>query len=64
LKKEFKLGNIDFSWIEKIANKEFSAIDLTSSSTRRDDLLLDEIPYHVDHEKILACVNPVETMSL
>jgi transcription termination factor Rho len=37
----------------KIANKRiFPAIDLTSSSTRRDDLLDQKTLQHVDYEKI------------
>jgi transcription termination factor Rho len=49
----------------KIANKRiFPAIDLTSSSTRRDDLLLDEntIQRMWIMRKYLADMNPVEAM--
>ena len=40
----------------RIANRRiFSAIDLVSSSTRRDDLLLDENTIkHVDNEEIFS----------
>jgi transcription termination factor Rho len=49
----------------KIANRRiFPAIDLTSSSTRRDDLLLDENTLHRMWimRKYLADMNPVEAM--
>jgi transcription termination factor Rho len=49
----------------KIANRRiFPAIDLTSSSTRRDDLLLDEktIQRMWIMRKFLADMNPVEAM--
>lgn len=49
----------------KISNKRiFPAIDLTSSSTRRDDLLLDEktIQRMWIMRKYLADMNPVEAM--
>ena len=49
----------------KIANRRiFPAIDLTSSSTRRDDLLLDEatIQRMWIMRKYLADMNPVEAM--
>jgi len=49
----------------KISNRRiFPAIDLTSSSTRRDDLLLDEktIQHMWVLRKYLADMNPVEAM--
>ncbi len=49
----------------KISNRRiFPAIDLTSSSTRRDDLLLDEntIQRMWILRKYLADMNPVEAM--
>lgn len=49
----------------KISNRRiFPAIDLTSSSTRRDDLLLDEnvIQRMWVLRKYLADMNPVEAM--
>lgn len=49
----------------KIANRRiFPAIDLTASSTRRDDLLLDEnmIQKMWVMRKYLADMNPVEAM--
>ena len=49
----------------RIANKRiFPAIDLVSSSTRRDDLLLDEntIQRMWIMRKYLADMNPVEAM--
>jgi transcription termination factor Rho len=49
----------------KIANRRiFPAIDLTSSSTRRDDLLLDEstLQRMWIMRKYLADMNPVEAM--
>ncbi len=49
----------------KIANRRiFPAIDLTSSSTRRDDILLDEntIQRMWVMRKYLADMNPVEAM--
>jgi transcription termination factor Rho len=50
----------------KIANKRiFPAIDLTSSSTRRDDLLLDQktLQRMWIMRKYLSDMNPVEAMS-
>jgi transcription termination factor Rho len=49
----------------KIANRRiFPAIDLTSSSTRRDDLLLDEktLQRMWIMRKYLSDMNPVEAM--
>jgi transcription termination factor Rho len=49
----------------KIANKRiFPAIDLTSSSTRRDDLLLDQqtLQRMWIMRKYLSDMNPVEAM--
>jgi transcription termination factor Rho len=63
---EFKgTGNMELQLDRKIANKRiFPAIDLTSSSTRRDDLLLD--PKTLQRmwilRKFLADMNPVEAM--
>jgi transcription termination factor Rho len=63
---EFKgTGNMELQLDRKIANKRiFPAIDLTSSSTRRDDLLLDENTIHRMWimRKYLADMNPVEAM--
>jgi transcription termination factor Rho len=63
---EFKgTGNMELQLDRKIANKRiFPAIDLTSSSTRRDDLLLD--PKTLQRmwimRKYLSDMNPVEAM--
>lgn len=49
----------------KISNRRiFPAVDLTSSSTRRDDLLLDEnvLQRMWGLRKYLADMNPVEAM--
>ncbi|MGK4568697.1 transcription termination factor Rho [Flavobacterium sp. 3HN19-14] len=63
---EFKgTGNMELQLDRKIANKRiFPAIDLTSSSTRRDDLLLDQniIQRMWIMRKYLADMNPVEAM--
>lgn len=63
---EFKgTGNMELQLDRKIANKRiFPAIDLVSSSTRRDDLLLDEktIQHMWIMRKYLADMNPVEAM--
>ncbi len=63
---EFKgTGNMELQLDRKIANKRiFPAIDLTSSSTRRDDLLLDEntLKRMWIMRKYLADMNPVEAM--
>ncbi len=63
---EFKgTGNMELQLDRKIANKRiFPAIDLTSSSTRRDDLLLakDIIQRMWIMRKYLADMNPVEAM--
>ena len=63
---EFKgTGNMELQLDRKIANRRiFPAIDLTSSSTRRDDLLLDEKTIHRMWimRKYLADMNPVEAM--
>ena len=63
---EFKgTGNMELQLDRKIANKRiFPAIDLTSSSTRRDDLLLDEATLQRMWimRKYLADMNPVEAM--
>ncbi|CAM2880330.1 transcription termination factor Rho [Flavobacterium frigoris] len=64
---EFKgTGNMELQLDRKIANKRiFPAIDLTSSSTRRDDLLLDQktLQRMWIMRKYLADMNPVEAMS-
>ncbi|GGD25923.1 transcription termination factor Rho [Flavobacterium orientale] len=63
---EFKgTGNMELQLDRKISNKRiFPAIDLTSSSTRRDDLLLDSNTIHRMWimRKYLADMNPVEAM--
>jgi transcription termination factor Rho len=63
---EFKgTGNMELQLDRKIANRRiFPSVDLTSSSTRRDDLLLDEktIQRMWIMRKYLADMNPVEAM--
>jgi transcription termination factor Rho len=63
---EFKgTGNMELQLDRKIANRRiFPAIDLTSSSTRRDDMLLDETTLKRMWilRKFLADMNPVEAM--
>ena len=63
---EFKgTGNMELQLDRKISNRRiFPAIDLTSSSTRRDDLLLEEknIQRMWVMRKYLADMNPVEAM--
>ena len=63
---EFKgTGNMELQLDRNISNRRiFPAIDLTSSSTRRDDLLLDEstIKRMWVMRKYLADMNPVEAM--
>jgi transcription termination factor Rho len=63
---EFKgTGNMELQLDRKISNRRiFPAIDLTSSSTRRDDLLLGEnvIQRMWVLRKYLADMNPVEAM--
>jgi transcription termination factor Rho len=63
---EFKgTGNMELQLDRRIANRRiFPAIDLISSSTRRDDLLLDEttIKRMWIMRKYLADMNPVEAM--
>ncbi|MFT5251628.1 MAG: transcription termination factor Rho [Flavobacteriales bacterium] len=63
---EFKgTGNMELQLDRKIANKRiFPAIDLTSSSTRRDDLLLDQktLQRMWIMRKYLSDMNPVEAM--
>ena len=63
---EFKgTGNMELQLDRKISNRRiFPAIDLTSSSTRRDDLLLDKntIQRMWVMRKYLADMNPVEAM--
>ncbi len=63
---EFKgTGNMELQLDRKISNRRiFPAIDLTSSSTRRDDLLLDEstIQRMWILRKYLADMNPIEAM--
>ena len=63
---EFKgTGNMELQLDRKIANKRiFPAIELTSSSTRRDDLLLDEktLQRMWIMRKYLSDMNPVEAM--
>ena len=63
---EFKgTGNMELQLDRNISNRRiFPAIDLTSSSTRRDDLLLDEktVQGMWVMRKYLADMNPVEAM--
>ena len=63
---EFKgTGNMELQLDRKISNKRiFPAIDLVSSSTRRDDLLLDKstLQHMWILRKYLADMNPVEAM--
>ncbi len=63
---EFKgTGNMELQLDRKIANRRiFPAIDLVSSSTRRDDLLLDDKTSQRMWvlRKFLADMNPVEAM--
>lgn len=63
---EFKgTGNMELQLDRRIANRRiFPAIDLISSSTRRDDLLLDEVTIQRMWimRKYLADMNPVEAM--
>jgi len=63
---EFKgTGNMELQLDRKIANKRiYPAVDLTSSSTRRDDLLHDELTQQRMWilRKYLADMNPVEAM--
>ena len=63
---EFKCtGNMELQLDRRISNRRiFPAIDLVSSSTRRDDLLLDEntIQRMWIMRKYLADMNPVEAM--
>lgn len=63
---EFKgTGNMELQLDRRIANRRiFPAIDLISSSTRRDDILLDEntIQRMWILRKYLADMNPVEAM--
>ena len=63
---EFKgTGNMELQLDRKISNRRiFPAIDLTSSSTRRDDILLDEatIQRMWVLRKYLADMNPIEAM--
>ncbi|GET46867.1 transcription termination factor Rho [Capnocytophaga felis] len=63
---EFKgTGNMELQLDRRIANRRiFPAIDLVSSSTRRDDLLLDEKTLQRTWilRKYLADMNPVEAM--
>src|SRR6218665_92242 len=58
-------GNMELQLDRKIANKRiFPAIDLTSSSARRDDMLLDEktLQRMWIMRKYLSDMNPVEAM--
>lgn len=63
---EFKgTGNMELQLDRKISNRRiFPAIDLTSSSTRRDDLLLEDtvVQRMWVMRKYLADMNPVEAM--
>ncbi len=63
---EFKgTGNMELQLDRKIANKRiYPAIDLTSSSTRRDDLLMEDTVQQRMWilRKYLADMNPVEAM--
>lgn len=64
---EFKgTGNMELQLDRKIANKRiFPAVDLTSSSTRRDDLLQDRFTNSkmVVLRNILSDMNPVEAIT-
>lgn len=64
---EFKgTGNMELQLDRKIANKRiFPAVDLTSSSTRRDDLLQGKYVYDkmVALRNALADMNPVEAIT-
>ena len=64
---EFKgTGNMELQLDRKIANKRiFPAVDLTSSSTRRDDLLQDRFTSSkmLVLRNILADMNPVEAIT-
>lgn len=63
---EFKgTGNMELQLDRKIANKRiYPAVDLIASSTRRDDLLHDELTQQRMWilRKYLADMNPVEAM--
>ncbi|MBP2618615.1 transcription termination factor Rho [Chryseobacterium jejuense] len=63
---EFKgTGNMELQLDRKIANRRiYPAIDLISSSTRRDDLLLDEVTSQRMwiFRKYLSEMNPIEAM--
>jgi len=63
---EFKgTGNMELQLDRRISNRRiFPAIDLVSSSTRRDDLLLDEnnVKRMWVLRKYLADMNPIEAM--
>ncbi|WP_027387640.1 transcription termination factor Rho [Chryseobacterium gregarium] len=63
---EFKgTGNMELQLDRKIANRRiYPAIDLVASSTRRDDLLLDEVTSQRMWilRKYLAEMNPIEAM--
>lgn len=63
---EFKgTGNMELQLDRKIANRRvFPAVDLSSSSTRRDDLLLDKetLQRLWVLRKHLSDMNPVEAM--
>lgn len=63
---EFKgTGNMELQLDRKIANKRiYPAIDLVASSTRRDDLLLDELTQQRMWilRKYLSDMNPIEAM--
>jgi len=63
---EFKgTGNMELQLDRKIANRRiYPAIDLVSSSTRRDDLLLDEVTSQRMWilRKYLSEMNPIEAM--
>ena len=63
---EFKgTGNMELQLDRRIANRRiFPAIDLISSSTRRDDLLLDDstIKRMWVMRKYLTDMNPIEAM--
>lgn len=63
---EFKgTGNMELQLDRKIANKRvYPAIDLVASSTRRDDLLLDEVTQQRMWilRKYLSDMNPLEAM--
>lgn len=65
---EFKgTGNMELQLDRRLANKRiYPAVDLVASSTRRDDLLLDEATQGRmwGVRKVLADMNPIEAMEM